>query len=77
MQICRYNEHSVAYLSILLTANSKLHDNGLSTVTRTILIGYLTKATSNYVKSNEVIRELAENLEVNGGSSVVVDGKLR
>lgn len=63
------------YLCILLTAICQLHDNGLSTVTRTISVGFLMKATSKYIQSNEIIREMVDTSDTCWGSGVVVDGK--
>ena len=73
--ICEQSVNIQNYLCILLTAINQLHDNGLSTVTRTILVGFLMKATSKYIQDNEIIREMVDTSDTCWGSGVVVDGK--
>ena len=73
--ICEQSVNIQNHLCILLMAISQLHDKGLSTVTKTLLVGFLMKATSKYIHNNETIREMVDTSDTCWGSGMVVDGK--
>ena len=73
--ICEQSVNIQNHLCVLLSAISHLHDNGLSTVTRMLLVGFLMKATSKYVQNNKVIREMIDTSDTYWGCGLVVNDK--
>ena len=72
--ICNETVDIQNHLCILLKAVCRLHESSLNSITRTLLVGTIMKASSKYIMDNETISKLIDKEDDCWGSGLVVNG---
>ena len=72
--LCEMHIDIKSHLTTLLDTVKHLHFIGLSTVTKTLLVGTLKGASSQYIKQHEPMHQVIDKPGTCWGSGIFIDG---